>query len=230
MLSWIRNTRWTTKIIGGLCITLLLYLAVQTWHLYLQGIEGNPFQTIYRTKVVKVLEPAPLGRKEQRVSYPCVPIQAIVPKASHSREKGDSRPANDKLDTIQRISVQPLSPSGEQLPEYPLLLQRYKVSETLFAGSILEVWLQADGSVETKVAYKQPLAELGRLREVGLWVGPELSNGPEGSASGWAADLSYQQDLFRLGPAWTRLRVEAGYSSSLGTNVKAQIGIPVIRF
>lgn len=227
MLNWIKRLGWITKLAIAGCLALALFLGYQTWTNYLKGIEGNPWQTVTRVKVVKVLEPAPLKKNEERRTYR-VPIQAIVDKAQKDDQNKES--LQIALDTEQN-SLQLRSPSGEPQPKYPLLIQRYQLSETLFSGSILEVYLQEDGSVETKVSYKAPIVELGKLREVGLWVGPEIQAGDlERDHTGWSADLSYQQDLFRLGPSWTRLRAETGYSSILGAHAKIQIGIPVLRF
>lgn len=232
------NARWVIYPL----LALVLFLTVQHIFLYIKGIEYNPFQTIYRTKVVKVLEPDQLKKKERRETK-LLTVQVISSTSNREASPDPKGPpaagSSNPSDGISSPTL-PENPKDSSPTQQKHLLNRYTLSETLFAGTILEVYLLPDGATEVTVAYKQPIVELGKLRELGLWLGPEiglpnLDSDPTLSSTGsqdlgWALDLSYQQDLFRLGSAWSRLRLEAGYSSTLGTNFKAQVGIPVFRF
>ena len=63
------------------------------------------------------------------------------------------------------------------------------------------------------------LFALGSLRELGVWGGVRLD---DSSVRTWG--LSYQQDIFRVGPAWLRGRVEYG-DEGFGSSGKVELGI-----
>lgn len=240
--AWIQPARLVT--IGLLSLVIFLgYQHLTLWY------QGSAYSSVYAQPHLPKVVKLKVGKGEEEVKVPCVDVKAIVKKspsdqaASHNRPEQGPNLQPSILGEIAGHSpeIQPLSAA----PDFPLLLSRYLVKGPLFSDLVLESYLEKDGS--NRIAPAQPndqprkrLFEIGRMREFGLWFGPEWAQ-PAGLQGldqletqsnhfGYSLDISYKQDLLRVGPVWSGLRTEGGYSSNLGWHAKAQVGIPIFRF
>lgn len=203
-------------VIYGL-LALCGFLAYQWATLYIQGIERNPYQSMYARSIEpRLVHPDKLKKGEAKTLEQCLPVQVI------SQTKLPEKLRNKK-DNEPSLAQTPVA----QEPSYPLLLNRWTILPSL-EPLRATVKLHSDGSTTLETEKLNQHLALGRMREIGLWAGYELVPDPDHQNS-YTFDISYQQDLFKLGPEWTRLRVEAGYSQSLGWNAKTQLGF-ALRF
>ena len=216
-------------------VAFLSYQAAVLWY------QGSAYSSLYSQRPLPKVKVAPLHKGESYQKVPCVDVQAIVRKTS-ATNKGQSP------QTLALVEAQPIAASESAyllqgvgdvplVPRYPLLLGRYTVKAPVLTDLLLEARLDSEGilSVTPAPQQEQPRAslfEMGRIRDVGLWLGYSAAQSQAGlpTTRGYSIDLSWQQDLLRVGPVWSRLRVEGGWSEALGTNGKIQLGLPVVRF
>lgn len=217
----------------------LLYQHLTLWY------QGSAYSTVYAQSHLPRVQKIPLQKGEVEVKIPCVAVKTIQ-KVIDSNPKDTNQTSHTY--TIQPVPLgviagqTPAIESVKLIPNYPLLLSRYIVKAPVVSDLVLESYLDSDGTNRIEPAKIQPnkkFWELGKLREIGLWIGPEWADshqqnldqsGNPPNQIGYSFDLSYKQDLLRMGPAWTGLRVEVGHSSANGFGAKAQIGIPIFRF
>lgn len=215
---------------------LIVFLAYQHASLWIQNQKYSQVQ-VNRPKVERMA----LQVDEQEAVVPCVNVKAIVKKPSQHTTPHSSPFSPVPLEAI------PYPDRGLEsislLPDYPLLLSRYLVKAPLSSDLVLESYLLADGSNEIVPAKTQPsididYVELGKLRELGIWIGYEGSQtqGSEYTGRtppiqwGYSLDISYQQDMFRLFGNWTRLSASVGFQEHQGARAKIAIAPLAFRF
>lgn len=217
-------------------VAFLSYQAAVLWY------QGSAYSSLYAQRPLPKVKALGLRKGEVFVEVPCVNVRAIqqssvVPKTENAAQTLGSQSIQPTL--AEGIAGLPQGVGNAQLlPRYPLLLGRYTVKAPVLTDLLLEARLDSEGilSVTPAPLQEQPRAslfEMGRLRELGLWVGQSAYDRTAQAGQskfGWDVALSYQHDLFRFASIWTRLRAEAGYSQNAGFEGKIQVGIPVVRF
>lgn len=218
-------------LVAGLSLgCFLLYQHLLLWY------QGSAYSSVYAQGHLPRIERMALQKGEQEVSVPCVTVKAIQ-KISTEQTKPHGSPLSPApLGVIAgqtpALQLDPL------VPDYPLLLSRYIVKAPLLSDLVLESYLDKDGSnrilpAPQNLQPKRHLFEMGRQREVGLWIGAGMVGHTDlayQSKLDLVVDVSYKQDLLRFAGVWIGLRAEAGYSQNAGLNGRIQIGIPVVRF
>ena len=172
---------------------LCLFLAVQWTFLWIKGIEWSPVQSLYRTKPKpQVIEPQEPRMDENIVRLPCVPLSVIKSSA-------------DQPDALQA--------QFHTLGRWDIPYSR--------RGGVAEVDVDKDTGAPklTFTAKDVGLAELGRSRYLTLWAGYK-GEVTDVSLKGYTLKLEYEQDLFRLGPLWTRGKASAGYEKMEGNGIQ----------
>lgn len=204
----------------------LLTVAVHV-RLWFEGIDANPYATIYRTRTKTVYVEVPRDKKEEkglkRVTVPCRPVQVLL--AQDEPNTPDNRQPSHDGAIPPGSSVTNLEPHSSDTSRMlePALLGVFRVPPLPEGGSA-RVTLDEAGAAHLEVKPKPlGLFALGRLRELSLWGGVRLD---DSSRYSWA--ISYQQDIVRVGPTWLRGRVEYG-DDGFGSRGKAELGI-AIRF
>lgn len=174
---------------------LCLFLAAQWTFLWIKGIEWSPVQSLYRTKPKpQVIAPQGPRKGEEIVRLPCVPLSVIQPSTSQ--------------------------PSLQQAKSYTL--GRWDIPYSR-RGGVAEVDVDKDtGAAKlTFTAKDVGLAELGRSRHLTVWGGYR-GQVTDASLKGYTLKLEYEQDLFRLGPLWTRGKASAGYEKMGGNGIQQE--------
>lgn len=172
---------------------LCLFLASQWTFLWIKGIEWSPVQSLYRTKPKpQVITPQGPRKDEKVVRLPCVPLSVI----------------------------QPLTGQPDELQAQSYTLGRWDIPYSR-RGGVAEVDVDKETGVPklTFTAKDVGLAELGRSRYLTMWAGYK-GEVADVSLKGYTLKLEYEQDLFRLGPLWTRGKASAGYEKMEGNGVQ----------
>lgn len=203
-----------TKILSYVLIAFALFIIYQQVHIWIEGIGSSPLVSVFRyDPPLKKLRELKLKKGEEKQPVKGT-INVIVPKTVN---------AQDAVDKAQ--------------PGTLFTIGRWEVDEICRKGGVLEIkWDPTTG--DTSASYDAPPTrtfELGRLRELGVWVG--LAYSTEGLKSP-AIDLEYRHDLFRVGPMWTAFRAGLHYREIQynGLDKKGdfsatvQLGIPLVRF
>lgn len=214
------------------------FLLFQHASLWIQNQKYSSVQ-LNRPRVERIA----LAKDEELVELPCVKVKTIQ-KKNYTNPNSHSNPQGMQSEQIEVLSdPRSVLESVQLIPDYPLLLSRYLVKAPLSSDLVLESWLLADGENRIKPADDQPrvdldIAELGKIREIGVWLGYEGSQtqGSEYSGRtppiqwGYSLDISYQQDMFRLFGNWTRLSASVGFQEQQGARVKIAIAPLAFRF
>lgn len=227
------------RIVAYIALGLGLFMAGQSVVNWVNGIDYNPHQTIYRTRVVyREKEPDKLHKDEKRTTLECVPIQAIVRKDHVSVNKEGQSVQTQVTPSLATQTPESIPVPRELLTHifpseevYPLLLNRWTLKEPFPNGLVLEVNLHEDGSTSLRYyARPQSILELGKQRRFDLWVGIQLAfdrsrySDLKQATLDYSFDASFTTDLFRVMNSWIRFRSEVGYSTLYGINTKVQLG------
>lgn len=200
-------------------LTLVGFLLYQHAVIYIQGIERNPYQTIYRNKTPYLAKEAKLKKGEERVLKPCVPLQ-VISEVAHP-----AVPANRDSQKVNGQQPHIVEPEQSELQ----LVNRWTIQPSLDPLRA-ELYLKADGSTSLSLTPTPQIVALGRLREFGLWSGYSYqSEASHSSYTSWFLELKYQQDLLKIGPVMTRLSSGVGYDNFDGAYAHVELGV-VVRF
>jgi hypothetical protein len=229
--------------VAGLLISasFLSYQYIHNW------IETQKYSSVeVQARPVRVIRLPPLETEVVR-TIDCVPVQIILPKTSVEwNESPDNTTItanrSERIQIDRKVALDDLP----LMPAYPLLLSRYVAKAPILSDLVLESYLLADGSNEIRLAQTQPdinldLAELGRVSELGLWLGYEASQShhpdlpseyTQGNQFevGWTVDLKYRKDLFRLFGNWTQLQGSVGFHEKQGVRASASVSPMAWRF
>lgn len=181
------------KIVTYGLLALCLFIGVQCLFLWIKGVEYSPVQSIYRTKPKpEVIKPQGPRSDEKVVRLPCVPLSVI-------------QASTDQPDALRAQSY---------------TLGRWDIPYSR-RGGVAEVDVDK-GTGVPKLTFTEKdvgLVELGRSRYLTVWAGykGEIT---DVSLRGYTLKLEYEQDLFRLGPLWTRGKASAGYEKMEGNGIK----------
>lgn len=177
-------------------LAVLILVAAVHVKMWFADVAENPYVTLYRTKVVwKEAEPTKDWKKAEKVTVPCVKVQALA--TGQSGPSVDLRARTpDTLDTDTTSSTLDTAPGVA----FPLLLGEWKLPPMPWGGTARATLDEAgETHLETKPSPRSFL-ELGRFRQVTAWYGRTSDNLPA-----WA--IEYDQDVVRVGPAILRARV-----------------------
>lgn len=201
------------KLIKYGLIALVMFLAYQQVKIYIDGIANSPLVSVFRyDPPLKKLREMKL-KKGESVQAVQGTINVIVPKNVNAQQQ------------------------VQEHPDKPFTIGRWEFDEACRKGGVIEVnWTPGTG--DATLTYDAPPTrtfELGRLRELGLWVG--LGWQSQGLKTQSVA-LEYRHDLLRIGPAWTALRagiewerVQSGtISMQSDTKAYVKLGVPLVRF